>query len=95
MAFYVLARSPLTKADAIIQKIVRGNDEECLISLVQGYDGSKNPSRLQRLESIAARESKSKKLIFWLRRTFASLAAHGVEGAQSLLQKLPVVESEN
>jgi hypothetical protein len=95
MAFYVLALSPLPAADALVQEIVHGKDVDGIIFLVQGYQDSKNPRRLQRIESVAARDGKTKKLIFWLRRTLGSMVSQGDEHARTLLNKLPVVESEN
>jgi hypothetical protein len=42
-----------------------------------------------------ARDAKSKKLIFWLRRTLESIAVGGDERARALLNQLPVVDPEN
>jgi hypothetical protein len=92
--FYVLATSPLVEADDEVGRVLRGKGDEAVIWLVQGYRDSNSPFRMKRVEQIAERKNKSKKLIFWLRSALESDGFREEAGSARILKKLPVVESE-
>ena len=94
MAYCVYARSPLLIADNLARGVIARGDSKELVWLVQGYDDSKRTNRLDRLREVVALKSKSRKLIYWLRRTLGDMAYHGDKQAEALLNKLPVVDSE-
>jgi hypothetical protein len=94
VGYYVLACSPLPQAEELARKVIQGGDSESLIWLVQGYDESKRPHQIDRVKDIIALKNKSRKLIFWLRRTLGDWAHQGDEQAKQFLDQLPVVESE-
>jgi hypothetical protein len=94
LGYYVFAQSPLPEADKLARKVIERGNSDGLVSLVQGYDDSRRPDRLDRIKDIVALKSKSRKLVFWLRRTLGSWAYEGDKEAERILNQLPVVESE-
>jgi hypothetical protein len=94
LAYYVFALSPLPAADALARQTIQRGDSDGLVSLVQGYKDSKRADRLDRIKEAIALKTKSRKLIYWLRRTLGDWAYEGDKQAEALLSQLPVVESE-
>ena len=94
LGYYVFARSPLPAADVLARQTIQRGDSDGLVSLVQGYQDSKRTDRLDRIKDTIALKTKSRKLIYWLRRTLGDWAYEGDKQAEALLSQLPVVESE-
>ena len=94
VSYCVYASSPLPAADELARQVIGKGDSKELTWLVQGYMDSKRPNRLDRLKEIVALKSKSRNLIFWLRRTLGDMAYDGDKGAEAVLAQLPVVDSE-
>jgi hypothetical protein len=94
LGYYVFAQSPLPAADVLARAVIKGKDSEALVWLVQGYKDSKRADRLERIRDVMAIKSKSRKLIYWLRRTLDDWAYDGDKEAQSLVSQLPDVGPE-
>jgi hypothetical protein len=94
LGYYVIAQSPLPAADVLAREVIKGKDSEALVSLVQGYEDSKRVDRLERIQDAMAIKTKSRKLIFWLRRTLGTWAYKGDKKAEALLNQLPDVGPE-
>jgi len=93
IGFYVFAISPLLEGDELARQLTKKGESEDLVSLVQGYGDSKRHDRLDRLSEIAHLKTKSKDLIYWLRRILEELAYEGEKRAESLLNELPKVDA--
>jgi hypothetical protein len=94
LGYYVFARSPLPAADVLAREVIKAKDSAALVSLVQGYQDSKRADRLERIQDVMAIKTKSRKLIYWLRRTLGDWAYEGDKKAESLLNQLPDVGPE-
>lgn len=91
VGYYVFAQSPLPAADVLAREVIKGKNSETLVWLVQGYQDSKRADRLERIQDVMAIKIKSRKLIYWLRRTLGDWAYDGDKKAESLLNELPDV----
>ncbi len=94
VGYYVFAWSPLPAADVQARQLIQRGDSEPLVWLVQGYEDSPNPERLDRIKEAMAIKDKSRKLTYWLRRVLEHWAREGDPQAASLLSQLPVVEED-
>jgi hypothetical protein len=94
LGYYVFAQSPLPGADVLARQVIQRGDSAPLVSLVQGYQDSRRADRLDRIKDIALLKKKSRKLIYWLRRTLGDWANAGDKQAETLLNQLPMVDSE-
>ena len=89
-----ISGTPLPAADVLARQTIQRGDSDGLVSLVQGYQNSKRTDRLDRIKDTIAVQTKSRKLIYWLRRILGDWAYEGDKQAEALLNQLPVVESD-
>jgi len=94
VGYYVFAISSLPEADKLAREVIQRGDSDGLVSLIQACKDYKKTDRLELLKEAAVIETKSQKLIYWLRRTLGDWAYHGNKEAERLLSQLPVVELE-
>ena len=94
LGYYIFAQSPLPEAGALAKRVIQRGNSKSLEMLVQGYEDSRRPDRLDRIKEIVALKAKSRDLIYWLRHTLGGWAYDGDKQAESLLSQLPVGEPE-
>jgi hypothetical protein len=94
LGYYVFAHSPLSDADVLARQVIQHGNSDHLVSLVQGYEDSRRPDRFDRVKDIVSLKKKSRKLVYWLRRTLGDWAYAGDKQAEALLNQLPIIDSE-
>lgn len=88
VAFYTIAHSPLVEADILARGVIEGSDIEGVISLIQGYEESRNPNKYDRLLDIIRLPQKDPKVDHWLKRTLLMMSDDGDLRASEMLRLL-------